>query len=35
LSGIAAQLDTSVHYLASANGIADPDVISVGQKLYY
>jgi rare lipoprotein A len=35
LSGIAAQLGTSVHYLASANGIADPDVISVGQKLYY
>ena len=35
MSGIAAQLGTSVNYLASANGIADPDVLSVGQKLYY
>jgi len=35
MSGIAAQLGTSVHYLASANGIANPDVIAVGQKLYY
>jgi rare lipoprotein A len=35
MSGIAAQLGTSVHDLASANGIADPDVISVGQKLDY
>jgi rare lipoprotein A len=35
LSGIAAQFGTSVHYLASANGIPNPDVISVGQKIYY
>ena len=33
--GIAAQFGTSVHDLASANGIPDPDFISVGQKLYY
>ena len=35
LSGIAAEFGTSVHYLASANGIPDPDFISVGQKIYY
>lgn len=35
MSGIAAQLGTSVHDLASANGIQDPDFISVGQKIYY
>ncbi len=35
LSGIAAELGTSVHELAAANGIADPDFISVGQTLYY
>ncbi len=34
-SGIAAQFGTSVRDLASANGIPDPDFISVGQKLYY
>jgi rare lipoprotein A len=35
LSGIAAEFGTSVHYLASANGIPDPDFITVGQKIYY
>lgn len=35
LTGIAARLGTSVHHLAAANGIPDPDIISVGQKLYY
>ena len=35
LSGIAARFGTSVHYLASANGIEDPDFITVGQKIYY
>ena len=35
LSGIAAELGTSVHELAAANGIANPDFISVGQTLYY
>jgi rare lipoprotein A len=35
LSAIAAQSGTSVHDLASANGIPDPDFISVGQKIYY
>ena len=35
LSGIAAEFGTSVHYLASANGIPDPDFIAVGQKIYY
>ena len=33
LSGIAAQFGTSVNHLASANGIPDPDFISVGQKI--
>ena len=35
LSGIAAQFGSSVNHLASANGIPDPDFISVGQKIYY
>jgi len=35
LSRIAAQFGTSVNHLASANGITDPDFISVGQKIYY
>ena len=35
LSGIAAQFGTSVHDLAAANGIPDPDFITVGQKIYY
>lgn len=35
LSGIAAELGTSVHELAADNGIADPDFILVGQTLYY
>jgi rare lipoprotein A len=35
LSSIAAQFGTSVHDLAAANGIPDPDFISVGQKIYY
>ena len=34
LSGIATQFGTSVNHLASANGIPDPDFISVGQKIY-
>ena len=33
--GISAQLGTTVHRLAAANGIANPDVISVGQRIYY
>jgi rare lipoprotein A len=33
--GISAQLGTTVHQLAAANGIANPDVISVGQRIYY
>ena len=32
---VSAQLDSSVHRLAAANGIANPDVISVGQRIYY
>ena len=32
---ISAQLGTTVHRLAAANGIANPDVISVGQRFYY
>lgn len=35
LSGIAAELGTSVQELAAANGIANPDFLSVGQTLYY
>lgn len=35
LTGIAAELGTSVQDLAAANGIADPDFISVGQTLHY
>ena len=35
LSGIAARFGTSIHYLASANGIPNPDIISVGQKIHY
>ena len=35
LSGIAAQLGTSVDDLASSNGIANPDLLTVGQTLYY
>ena len=34
-SGIAAELGTTVEYLAAANGIADPDVMPVGPTLYY
>ena len=33
--GISAQLGTTVHRLAAGNGIANPDVISVGQRIYY
>ena len=33
--GISAQLGTTVHRLSAANGIANPDVISVGQRIYY
>lgn len=35
LSGLAAQFGTSVHDLAAVSGIPDPDIISVGQKIYY
>ena len=35
MSGIAAQLGTSVEYLAAANGLANPDLIYPGQALYY
>ena len=35
LSGIAAELGTSVEELAADNGITDPDFLSVGQTLYY
>lgn len=33
--GISAQLGTTVPRLASANGITNPDEISVGQRIYY
>ena len=32
---VSSQLGSSVHRLAAANGIANPDVISVGQRIYY
>lgn len=35
LSGIAAELGTTVEDLAAANGMADPDVLFAGQTLYY
>lgn len=35
LSGLALQLGTSVDYLASVNGIANPDLIYAGQTIYY
>jgi rare lipoprotein A len=35
LTGIAAELGTSVDELAADNGITDPDFISVGQTLHY
>lgn len=35
LSGISAQLGTTVRRLAAASGIANPNVISVGQRIYY
>ena len=35
LSGIAAQLGTSVDDPTAANGIANPDLVYVGQTLYY
>jgi len=35
LSGIAAELGTSVKDLAAANGIANPDLVYAGQTLYY
>lgn len=35
LSGISAQLGTTVHRLAAANGIADPNVIAAGERIYY
>ena len=35
LSGISAQLGTSVRSLATANGISNPDVLSVGQRIHY
>jgi rare lipoprotein A len=33
--GISAEHGTTVNRLAAANGIANPDVISVGQRIYY
>jgi len=33
--GVSAQLSSSLHRLAAANGIGNPDVISVGQRIYY
>jgi rare lipoprotein A len=35
LAGIAAQLGTTVEYLAAANGIVNPDLIYSGQTIYY
>jgi LysM repeat protein len=35
LSGIAAQLGTSADYLSAHNGITDPNLIYVGQTLYF
>jgi rare lipoprotein A len=35
LSGIAAELGTTVEDLAAANGVADPDLIYAGETLYY
>ena len=35
LTGISAELGTSVRDLASANGISNPNVIMVGQKIFY
>ena len=35
LSGIAAELGTSVQHLAAENGITDPNLILAGQTLYY
>ena len=35
LSEVAAELGTSVEYLASSNGIANPDLIYSGQTIYY
>ena len=35
LSGIAAQMGTTVEYLATANGIENPDLLYVGQVLRY
>jgi len=35
LTGIAAELGTSVHQLAVDNGLADPDILYVGQTLDY
>lgn len=32
---VAARFDTSAHHLAAANGIQNPDVIMVGQKIRY
>jgi LysM domain len=33
--GISAQFGNTVHRLATAKGIANPDVISVGQRIYF
>jgi rare lipoprotein A len=35
LSGLAAQLGTSADYLSARNGITDPNLIYVGQTLYF
>jgi rare lipoprotein A len=35
LSGIAAELGTTVEDLAAANGLADPDLLYAGQTLSF
>jgi rare lipoprotein A len=35
MSGIAAELGTTVEDLAAANGVANPDLVYAGQTLYY
>jgi rare lipoprotein A len=35
LSGIAAELGTTVEHLAATNGLADPDLLYAGQTLHY
>ena len=35
LSELALQIGTTVESLAAANGIANPDLIYIGQTIYY